>query len=41
MALSYMYLVVIEPHQQMGYGFLAGISDEHHGLPNGTALLEH
>ena len=40
MALSYMYLVVIEPHQQMGEGFVAGISDEYHGMPNGQTLLE-
>ena len=40
MALSYMYLVVIEPHQQMGEGLVAGISDEYHGLPKGTALIE-
>ena len=40
MALSYMYLVVIEPHQQMGEGLLAGISDQYHGLPNGQTLLE-
>ncbi len=38
MALSYMYLVVIEPHQQMGQGLVAGISDEYHGTPNGANL---
>lgn len=27
MALTYMYVVVIEPHQQMGQGVVAGISD--------------
>ena len=40
MALSYMYLVVIEPHQQMGEGLVAGISDEYHGLPKGQTLIE-
>jgi len=40
MALSYMYLVVIEPHQQMGESLVAGISDEYHGSPNGQTLLE-
>jgi len=40
MALSYMYLVVIEPHQQMGEGLAAGISDEYHGLPKGQTLIE-
>ena len=40
MALTYMYVVVIEPHQQMGQGVVAGISDEYHGMPNGQTLLE-
>jgi hypothetical protein len=40
MALSYMYVVVIAPHQQMGQGLVAGISDEYHGLPKGQTLLE-
>ena len=40
MALSYMYLVVIEPHQQMGEDLAAGISDEYHGLPKGQTLIE-
>jgi len=40
MALTYMYVVVIEPHQQMGLGVVAGISDEYHGMPNGQTLLE-
>jgi hypothetical protein len=40
MALSYMYLVVIEPHQQMGEGLVAGISDEYHGSATGNTLLE-
>ena len=40
MALTYMYLVVIEPHRQMGQGLVAGISDEYHGMPKGKTLLE-
>ncbi len=40
MALTYMYVVVIEPHQQMGEGLVTGISDEYHGMPNGQTLLE-
>jgi hypothetical protein len=40
MALSYMYVVVIRPHHQMGQGLVAGISDEYHGLPTGQTLLE-
>jgi hypothetical protein len=40
MALSFMYVVVIQPHQQMGQGLVAGISDQYHGLPNGKTLIE-
>jgi hypothetical protein len=40
MALSLMYLVVVEPHQQMGEGLVAGISDQYHGLAKGGSLLE-
>ena len=40
MALSFMYLVVIEPHQQMGQGLVAGICVEYHGLPKGKTLIE-
>jgi len=40
MALSFMYLVVIEPHEQMGQGLVAGISDQYHGLPKGKTLIE-
>lgn len=40
MALAYMFLVVIEPHYQMGEGVVAGISDQYHGLPDGQTLLE-
>ena len=39
MALSFMYLVVIKPHQQMGEGLVAGISDQYHGLPKGKTLI--
>jgi hypothetical protein len=40
MALSLMYLVVVEPHQQMGEGLVAGISDKYHGQAKGASLLE-
>ena len=40
MALSFMYLAVIEPHRQMGEGLVSGLSDEYHGLPKGKTLLE-
>ncbi len=40
MALAYMYLFVIEPHQQMGESLVAGIDDYYHGLPSGQTLLE-
>ena len=40
MAISFMYLAVIEPHHQMGEGLVSGISDEYHGLPKGKTLLE-
>lgn len=40
MALSFMYLVLIKPHEQMGQGLAAGISDEYHGLPKGKTLIE-
>jgi hypothetical protein len=40
MALSFMYVVVIQPHQQMGQGLVAGISDQYHGSTNGKTLIE-
>ncbi len=40
MALAYMYLFVIEPHQQMGESLIAGIEDYYHGEPGGETLLE-
>ena len=40
MALSYMFLVVVEPHKQMGESLVAGISDEYHGSATGNTLLE-
>ena len=39
MALAYRYVLMIEPHQQMGEGLVTGISDEYHGLPRGQTLL--
>ena len=33
MALTYMYLFVIEPQQRMGEGLIAGISNYYHGQP--------
>ncbi len=40
MALTYMYVVVIQPHRQMGEGLVAGISDQYHGSANGKTLIE-
>ena len=40
MALTYMYLFVIEPQQRMGEGLIAGISNYYHGQPGGQPLLE-
>jgi hypothetical protein len=40
MALSLMYLVVVAPHQKMGEGLVAGLSDKYHGSPKGGSLLE-
>jgi hypothetical protein len=40
MALSFMYVVVIQPHQQMGEGVVAGIRAQYHGSPNGKSLIE-
>ncbi len=40
MALTYMYLFVIEPQQRMGEGLIAGISNYYHGQANGQPLLE-
>ena len=39
MALSLMYLVVIEPHREMGQSLVAGISDQYHGSPQGKTSL--
>lgn len=38
MALSYLFLVDVEPHQQMGMGLIAGIGMKYHGNPGGTRL---
>ncbi|MGO9771188.1 MAG: hypothetical protein ACLPSW_16895 [Roseiarcus sp.] len=40
MALTYMYAVVIQPHEQMGEGLVAGIGDQYYGQPNGKTLIE-
>lgn len=37
-ALSYLFLVDVEPHQQMGMGLVAGISMKYHGATRGTRL---
>ena len=38
MALSYLFLVDVEPHQQMGMGVVAGIDMKYHGTVDGTRL---
>lgn len=38
MALSYLFLVDIEPHRQMGMGLISGIDMKYHGTPGGTRL---
>jgi hypothetical protein len=38
MALSYLFLVDVEPHQQMGMGLVAGIAMKYHGTPGGSRL---
>jgi len=37
-ALSYLFLVDVEPHQRMGMGLVAGISMKYHGTAGGTRL---
>jgi hypothetical protein len=39
-ALSYLFLVDVEPHQQMGMGLVAGISMKYHGTHGGGTRLE-
>ncbi len=38
MALSYLFLIDVEPHQQMGMGVIAGITMKYHGRPGGSRL---
>ena len=38
MALSYLFLVDIEPHQQAGKGIVEGISIKYHGSTSGSWL---
>ena len=38
MALSYLFLVDVEPHQQAGQGLVEGISEKYHGSTSGTRL---
>lgn len=38
MALSYMFLVIIEPHQKMGMGLIAGIEMKYYGSPGSSRL---
>ena len=38
MALSYMFLSIIEPHQRMGMGLIAGIEMKYHGSPDSSRL---
>lgn len=38
MALSYLYMVDVEPHQKMGMGMISGIAMKYHGTSAGTRL---
>src|SRR5215510_11724552 len=38
MALSYLFLVDVEPHQEAGQGVVEGISEKYHGSTSGTRL---
>lgn len=38
MALSYMFLAIIEPHQKMGMGLVQGIETKYHGSPDSSRL---
>lgn len=38
MALSYMFLAIIEPHQKMGQGLVEGIESQYHGDPTSSRL---
>src|SRR5712692_8371116 len=37
-ALSYLFLVDVEPHRRMGQGLVEGISTKYHGSVSGTRL---
>jgi len=37
-ALSYLFLVDVEPHQKLGQGVVEGISEKYHGSTSGTRL---
>ncbi len=39
MALSYMFLVDVDPHQKMGMGLIEGIEMKYHGTASGSRLL--
>ena len=38
MALSYMFLAIIEPHQKMGMGLIQGIEVKYHGDPTSSRI---
>jgi hypothetical protein len=38
MALSYLFLVDVEPHREAGQGLVEGISEKYHGSTSGTRL---
>src|SRR5690242_991358 len=38
MALSYMFLAIIEPHQKMGMGLVRGIEVKYHGDPTSSRI---
>ncbi len=38
MALTYMFLVIIEPHRKMGMGLVAGIEMKYYGDPNSSRI---
>ena len=38
MALSYMFLAIIEPHQKMGQGLIEGIETQYHGDPTSSRM---
>lgn len=38
MALSYMFLAIVEPHQKMGQGLIEGIETQYHGDPTSSRI---